>query len=350
MSEAARMSDSAGPRRAMSVVLRIAKLAACAVAIPLFAFVHLLGCLGVAFAQWPTAPAARYTFAALYALGLVAALIRVRPRLRTAAISLLAPLLIWLLYGLVEPKRDGRYPPETSRAARAEFDGERFTLRDVRNFEYRTETDFEVRFEDRSYDLRDVRTVDYVVCWWTPDRQIAHTMLSFGFADGRYLCCSIEIRREVEEIYGPIDGLYRRYELIYVWGDERDLIRLRTNYRGEDVCLYRTTCSTDDSRRLLEDYLDATNQLAADPAFYNTLQRNCTSCIRDHINHVLPRKIPWYARRLRNGFTDRRTWEAKWLVGDGEFEALQAASRIVERAKAADQDAAFSQRIRTHLK
>lgn len=316
---------------------------------PVFVFVHLLGALGVAYAAWPGSESFRVALAVLYGLALVFALIRWRPRWRTALLSFLGPLLVWLSYGLIEPKANGQYPPETSRAVRVVRNGDRFVLHDVRNFDYRTETDFDVRFEDREYDLNQVRTADYIVCWWTEDRQVAHTMMSFGFTDGRYLICSIEIRREVDEIYGPVDGLFRRYELIYIWGDERDLIRLRTNYRGEDVCLYRTTCSPSDSRKLLEDYLRATNELASQPVFYNTFSRNCTSSIRDHINHVLARKIPWYARRLRNGFTDERSYEGGWIVGNTDFPTLQAASRIVDRARAADADPHFSDRIRTHL-
>lgn len=346
---AASVTDEA-VRRVRGAGLRLLAGSWIAMAIAVLAVVHLFACLGIAYAQWPESHGARSILVAGYAFGLVFLLIRGRSRWkRVAASSLLAPLAVWMLYDRIEPKRDGRYPPETSRASTVEFAGDRFTIRDVRNFDYRSESDFDVRFEDRSYDLRTVSTVDYVVCWWTTDRQIAHTMLSFGFDDGRYLCCSIEIRREIDESYGPIEGLFRRYELIYVWGDERDLIRLRTNHRGEDVCLYRTTCSRAEARSLLEDYLVTTRALAEKPAFYNTLQRNCTTSIRDHIDRVLPRKIPWYARRLRNGFTDRRAWEGGWLAGTGDFEAIQAEARIVERARAAERDPAFSRLIRTHI-
>lgn len=334
---------------AQSKVRRAFVLAGNIVAIPPLAFVHLLTALGIRYAAWPSGDVPRTILAVVYGIGIVFAVIRWRPRWRTVALTLVFPLLVWALYGMIEPKRDARYPPETSRMARVERSGDHVILRDVRDFEYRTELDFDPRWVDREFDLSDVRTLDYVVCWWTEGRQIAHTMMSFGFSDGRYLCCSIEIRREAGEIYGPIEGLYRRYELIYVWGNERDLIRLRTNYRGEEVHLYRTTCTPEESRALLEDYLAETARLASEPAFYNTFSRNCTSSIRDHINAVLDRKIPWYARRLRNGWTDERAFAGGWIEGGPDFAALQRSARINERALAADSDPDFSQRIRTHL-
>ncbi len=330
-------------------IAKIAKIAGIAASLPLLVFVHLLTGLGIKFWQWPASDWFRSFLAVVYGLACIVAFVRFRPYWRTALLSLVPPFLVWLSYGLIEPKQNGDYPPETSRASRVDFDGDRFTLHDVRNFDYRTETDFDARWEDRTYDLSQLRTVDYIVCWWTAGQQIAHTMLSFGFADGRYLTASIEIRRENSEVYGPIDGLYRRYELIYIFGDERDLIRLRTNYRGEEVRLYRTKCTPGDGRLVLEDYLRTANRLAAEPAFYNTFSSNCTSCIAAHINNVLPRKIPWYTRRLRNGFTDRRSYEAGWIVGEGDFAVIRERARINDRAKAADQDPDFSTRIRTHL-
>jgi hypothetical protein len=333
-------------------VVAALRLVALIVALPLLGFVHLLTALGIRFAAWPTSETVRIALAIGYAVAMLVALARLRPFARVALLSLLPPLAIWLGYGAIEPKRDGHYPPETSRAARAEFDGSRFTLRDVRHFAYRSETDFDARWEDREYDLDAVRTVDYLVCWWTAGQEIAHTMMSFGFEDGRQLACSIEIRREADEIYGPLEGLFRRYELIYVWGDERDLIGLRTNHRHEEVRLYRTTTSVADARLLLAAYLRETNALADEPVFYNTFTRNCTSSIARHINEVLPRKIPWYARRLRNGFTDRRSFEGGWIAnaaGDPDFATLRERSRINDRALAAGTGEDFSTAIRTHL-
>lgn len=337
---------------ARAKVLRVLALVAMLLCLPLFAFVHLLGALGVVFAQWPASAGLRDVLGWTYGILLVFALIKYRPFWRTAALSLLAPFVIWLLYGLIHPKTDGKYPPETSRASTVSIVGDHATIHDVRDFVYRSETDFDARWEDRTYDLTQIRTTDLTACWWTEGQQIAHTMVSFGFADGTYVICSIEIRREEDEVYGPIDGLYRRYELIYVWGDERDLIGLRTNYRKEEVRLYRTTLTPDESRRLFVEYLRETAAIAAEPVFYNTFTRNCTSCIGDRINASLDRGIPWYRRRLRNGLTDQRAFDLGWLVGDQSagFAPLRARSCINERAQAVGARAPdFSAQIRAHF-
>jgi hypothetical protein len=179
---------------------------------------------------------------------------------------------------------------------------------------------------------------------------IAHTFLSFGFSDGRYVAVSIEIRPEVGEVYGMLTGFFKQYELLYIWGDERDLVRLRTNYKGEQVYLYRAAWPPETVRKLFVTMLERTQALSVAPQFYNTATQSCTNTIGNDIIAAHVMKIPWYKRRLRTGDIDRRLYAAGILRTQGKsFEELRRESLIDARAKAADRDAAFSEKIRTHL-
>ena len=68
---------------------------------------------------------------------------------------------------------------------------------------------------------------------------VGHTFLSFIFDNAPPLSISIETRPEVGEGFDPIASLFKQFELIYVVGDERDLVGVRTNHRRETVYLYR---------------------------------------------------------------------------------------------------------------
>ena len=73
-------------------------------------------------------------------------------------------------------------------------------------------------------------------------RPVSHTFLSFIFDNAPPVSISIETRPEVGEGFDPLASLFKQFELIYVVGDERDIVRVRTNYRDE-------TCSCIDSIR-----------------------------------------------------------------------------------------------------
>lgn len=281
--------------------------------------------------------------AGAYVVIVLLLMVKVRRRL-LASLLPFAAVCVW--WNTVEPENRDGYPPETSRMAWAAFDGDAVRVHDIRNFKYRSETDFDVRFEDRAYKLDEVRTVDLFVSYWDGNENVAHTFLSFGFSDGRYLCVSIEIRREEKETYDTLKGIFKQYEIIYVWGDERDIVQLRTNHRLEDVYLYRTTCTPDESRLLLTAMLEESTRLRDSPAFYNTVTRNCTTSIVLHVNEVLPRKVPWWKRRVMNGLGDRRAYDQGWLSTDLPFDELKRRARIGERARASDDDTDFSKRIR----
>ena len=228
-----------------------------------------------------------------------------------------------------------------------ELDGELATVRNIRNFDYRSETDFTPRYYDRTFDLRKLESVDlFAVYWMGP--HIAHTILSFGFEGGEHLAVSIETRKEKNESYSALGGFFRQYELFYVVADERDVIRLRTNYRKdppEDVYLYRLHGPAENGRRLLREYLHKINALRSEPEFYNTLTANCTGNIWLH-SRVNPGHLPFSWKLLASGHVPEYLHQAGKLDPRVSFEELARASHINARARAADQAPDFSRRIR----
>jgi hypothetical protein len=172
--------------------------------------------------------------------------------------------------------------------------------------------------------------------------------MSWAFADGRQLAISIETRKESDESYSAVLGFFRQFELYYVVADERDLVRLRTNYRGEDVYLYHLRTTPETARAILEDYLEEINRLAERPKWYNAMTHNCTTVIRHHIQHVAPGN-PWNWRILVNGVIDQLGYMRGTVDTSLPFEELRQRSHVSEEAQAADDDPDFSLRIREGL-
>jgi hypothetical protein len=160
---------------------------------------------------------------------------------------------------------------------------------------------------------------------------------------------SVEIRGQKGDTYEFLRGLFKQFELFYVIGDERDVIRVRTNYQNEEAHLYRTNCTPENARKLLVDFLKGAETLRSHPRFYNTLFCNCTTTLIEHINRVLPTNVPFWQRRIMNGYTDHAAYENRWLAGHESFAELRAKSNINARALKADQDPDFSEKIRTHF-
>ncbi len=289
--------------------------------------------------------------AVLFALGSLAVLILVRPRRRALAIFLgsFSLLLVWWL--CIPPSNNRNWQPDVATLAWADIRGDRVTIHNIRNCDYRTETDFTVRHYDRTFDLSKLKGVDaFLVYWGSP--KIAHTMMSFDFEGEGSVCFSIETRKEKGEDYSTIKGFFRQYEIIYVVADERDLVRLRTNYRekgkGEDVYLYRLKASPEVARKVFLSYLRKVNRLKERPEWYNALTENCTTSIRQHTMPYNPNaRLDW--RMIVNGYIDEMLYENNDIDTSLPFADLKKRSYINPRAQAADKDPAFSQLIRVGL-
>jgi len=266
-----------------------------------------------------------------------------------AAYAVVLAVLLWRWFAIA-PSNDRDWKPENARLAYAVVAGDEVTLHNIRNFEYLTETDFTPAYYDRTLDLRKLDSVDLIASYWMGPA-IAHVLLSFGFADKDYVAISIEARNELGEGYSSLKGFFRQYELLYVVADERDLIRVRTNYRRdppEDVYLYRLHGTKEDAQRLFLDYVDEINRLKERPEFYNTLLTNCTTNIWWH-SRVIPGRPPFSWKVLVSGYVPELLYDKGRLDPGLKFAELQRRSRINELARAADAARDFSRRIRAHL-
>ena len=224
--------------------------------------------------QWRALAAGAYA-----ALTLLAFLFLPR-RGRTLLVSLCAFALLVFLFFRIPASNERDWQPDVSVTPYATIKGESITIHDVRNFAYRTETDFTPRWETRTYDLSKLDSVDLIAVYWA-GKAIAHIMVSFGFAGKDYLAVSIETRKEKGESYSTLAGFFRQYELYYVVADERDVVGVRTTYRQpqEDVYIYRVKGPLKNARRVFLDYLEGMNELHEHPSYYNTLTTNCTTSI-----------------------------------------------------------------------
>jgi hypothetical protein len=325
-----------------------------------FAALALLGLLMLVAGAWgglalavsgPAPQALRLALAAAVALAtLVAVAALAARRWRRRAVGAFALLFAVLLgwYFSIAPSNERDWVTENARLAHATIDGNAVTLHNIRNFDYRSETDFTPAYYDKRYDLDTLQGVDLVATYWMGPA-VAHIMLSFEFAGGDHVAISIEARKEKGEGYSTVNGFFRQYELYYVVADERDVIRLRTNYRKdppEQVYVYRLKSTPQAARRIFMTYVEAINQLKARPHFYNSLTTNCTTTIWMHAG-VNPGRVPFSWKILASGYVPQYLYEQGRLDDRGlSFEELQRQALVNPRAQQADQAPDFTRRIR----
>lgn len=303
--------------------------------------------LWAAAAVWIDGPSSRL-LAGLLALAVLAAfatlLARVRPFLR-ACLWCLAPWAGVLCWWLSIPARNDRdWQPDVARTPTATVAGSRLVVRDVRDFDYRSETDFDERWVTREYDLDRVAGLDLFVCHWGPTLY-AHTILSFLFEDAPPLAVSIETRKERGESYSALLGFFRQFELAYVFADERDVVRLRTSFRGEQVFLYRIAASREEARALLLEYAAEADALARRPAWYNAFGENCTTGIWRNVRALLPgARFDW--RLVANGYLPEMLHERGRIDTSVPLGELRARSDVTKQARACAERADFAACIR----
>jgi hypothetical protein len=244
------------------------------------------------------------------------------------------------------PSNVRQWEPDQAAQPWAEIDGDQATIHNIRNNVYVSKDHYATRHYDKTFDLKGIQTVDFIVVPfdWMP--ALAHTMLSFGFAGDEYVAVSAEIRKEVGESYDPLKGLLGQYELMYVVGDERDLIALRSNYREDDVYLYRTKATPEQAKALFLDVFQRVNKLKNEPEFYHTVTNNCTTNIAQHVNHLSPSRVPMGLRLLLSGKSDRLAYDLGLIDTTQPFEVAKQQARITEVARANGERADFSQQIR----
>ena len=301
-------------------------------------------------ALWVDGPEARSLAGlavAVFALGGLASLLAVRPFARGLGIYALLFLSVLGGWLTLSPSNERSWEPGVARLARGTLSGDTLTIQNLRNFRYRSETDYDERWQERRYDLSQLRGADLFLSYWGSP-WIAHTIMSWDFGDGGHLAISIETRKERDESYSALLGFFRQFELYYVVADERDLVGVRTHHRGEDVYLYRLAAAPETARRVLLDYLEEINALAERPRWYHALTHNCTTMIRHHVQNVAPGN-PFDWRILVNGRLDELGYLRGTIDTSMPFAELRRTSAISERAKARAIDAGFSERIRAGL-
>jgi hypothetical protein len=282
------------------------------------------------------------------ALTLLAFLFLPRRR-RTLLGSVCAFALLVFLFFRIPASNQRDWQPEVAHVPYATINGDKITIHNVRNFDYRTETDFDARWDTRTYDLSKLDSADIIAVYWA-GKAIAHVMVSFGFAGKNYLAVSIETRKEKGESYSTLAGFFRQYELYYVVADERDVIGVRTTYRQpqEDVYIYRTRAPLKNVHRVFLDYVKSINDLRDRPSYYNTLTTNCTTTILMHAR-MNPESPPMSWKVLLSGYVPDYLYELGRIDTTKPFAELEKISHVNARAHAAGKDAAFSQRIREGL-
>jgi Domain of unknown function (DUF4105) len=254
-------------------------------------------------------------------------------------------ILAW--FASIQPTSNHVWRPEVAVMPRAIINGNHVLLLNCRNFDYRSTDDFIVRYEDREVSLTNLTSVDFYISYWGPG-VVGHTFVSFCFDNAPPVCISIEVKPELNQSFAVIGSLFKQFHLIYVVGDERDLVRVRTNYRHEEVYLYHIRTTPEKARQLFQVYLERINELADHPEFYHLLKNSCTVNIARYANTGRGNWGLDYRLRL-NGLADRYLYANGYLDTSLPFSELRRRSRINDAAQAADQAADFSGRIRASL-
>ena len=292
-------------------------------------------------------PPLRTPAAVSYLMVVLTAMWFFRPGHTGLAIAFAGFVIVALWWFSLKPPSHRDWQPDDAETAHADINGDQVTIHNLRNCTYRSEKDYACHWETRSYDLANLRSADIFITWWGSP-WIAHPIVSFDFGDQGHIAMSVETRDAVGQGYSAIRGFFRQYTLTYVASDERDVIRLRTNYRkNEEVYLFRTTMEPPQARRLFLEYLRRANSLHARAEWYNALTNNCTATVavsaaqsRDARTHP-----DW--RILLNGKMDEMMYERGGLVTGGlSLPALKEQAHINAAARAADDSPDFSKIIR----
>jgi hypothetical protein len=315
----------------------------------LVAFIVSLPALWGCFALWYQVPGGKplkilaVTLWAMFSLAVLFALSRTRMLFAAAAFAVaFAILLLW--WHRLAPSNDRVWADDVAQMTRGSVAGNRVVLHNVRNFDWRSTSDYTQRWETRSYDLERLDSVDMVLSYWTI-QAIAHVLISFGFDNGDHVVFSVEIRPEIDESFSEIGGFFKEFEVSIIAADERDVIRVRTNVRGEDDYLYRLRLPKSAMRSLLLAYVAQANSLVQTPRFYNTVTVNCTTLIYHMMKHIVGH-LPVDYRLLFSGYLPSYVYKVGGLDKRYTLDELRAFGRITQRAKSADRSETFSDDIR----
>ncbi|MEO7062629.1 MAG: DUF4105 domain-containing protein [Dokdonella sp.] len=328
--------------------LRLGRISGSAFATTLIALTAAWG----AFALWYQVPGSAVMKVAtagiwiVFSVAMIAATWRRRALIAmTLFVAAFAILLAWWHH--LPASNDRLWADDVAQMTKGTIEGSQVTLRNVRNFDWRSDTDYTQRWETRHYDLDQLDSVDMILSYWSGPA-IAHMLVSFGFSDGRHVAFSVEVRRERSEGFSEVGGFFKEFELSVIAADERDVIRVRTNVRGEDDYLYRVRMPLQAMRSLFVAYVDEANRLVTTPRFYNTVTANCTTLVY-HMMTGIVGHLPLGYQLLLSGYLPEYVYARGALDQREPLDVLRALGRITERAKRADQSPTFSADIRVGI-
>jgi hypothetical protein len=292
-------------------------------------------------------PAFRMPAAIVYLIVILAAMLFLRRRRLGLLLAFGGFVVVVMWWFTLKPSQYRNWQPSDAETASAQIDGDHITIHNVRYCSYVTTHDYTCQWETRSFDLANLSGIDLFITWWGPTL-IAHPIVSFDFGDQGHVPFSIETRNEVGQSYSAVRGFFRQYALIYIVSDERDVVRLRTNFRkGEEVYLFRTTVKPQFARKVFLDYLERVNQLHGSPEWYNAVTNNCTTNIDVSASQAQGTRTRWDWRVLLNGKMDEMLYEHGRLVTGGlPLPELKAQAHINDAARAAGDSPDWSKLIR----
>jgi hypothetical protein len=292
-------------------------------------------------------PALRMPAAIVYLIVVLGALIFLRRSHAGLLVAFVAFAVVVVWWLSIKPSNNRDWQADNAQTAYADINGDQITIHNFRNCDYRTEEDYTCHWETRSYNLSNLKSADLFITWWGSP-WIAHPIASFDFGSQGYVAMSIETRDVIGQSYSAIRGFFRQYELTYLASDERDVIRLRTNYRKhEEVYIFRTTVKPALAQKIFLDYLQRANELHAQPEWYNAITNNCTTNIAVSAAEAQDVSTRWDWRILLNGKMDEMMYEHHTLVTGGlPLPALKEQAHINAAAQAAGDSLDFSQLIR----
>jgi uncharacterized protein DUF4105 len=285
----------------------------------------------------------------LFAAGNLSAFIFLPNRKRTALWVMGLCIAIIIGWSQKKPSHDRDWIDSVAKLPSVTIEDNQARISNIRNFDYRTEKDFTPRYYERTFDLNRLETIDYALSYWDGNKAVAHTILSFGFTDGKYLAVSVETRLEKGEPQSGLRGLFKQYELIYILGDERDLLRLRTNFRKEEVFLYPTTVDRENVRKLFLVIMERVNNIASQPEFYNTISQSCLSSLVSDFKKVMAPRSFFDIRRIQNGYSDEMLYENGWIDSKFNFEDTKRLHHINQYVQGNVNSDNYSTKIRPNI-
>ena len=308
-------------------------------------FLIFWGAIAINFSNLPS-DALRQALACLFALSSFSMFLFVEDIKKALRILCYSSLVLMLWFLAISPSNDKEWLPDVQKLPTVTFEENKVQINNIRNFTYHSKNSFVEHYYDDSFDLDKLISTDLFISYWDGLQNIAHTFVSFRFSDGKVLCASVEVRREKGETYSTAKGFFKQFELIYVLGNENDIVKVRTNLRGEETFMYPMTLTPEQSHQFLISLLQGADSLRETPKFYNTIGQNCTTTLVNHLNDIDGVEIGFHQKLLMNGVSDHFAYQIGGIDNSIPFAVLKDCAFISEEAKKISPDQDFSQAIR----